>query len=824
MGKPIQKGIFSILIFLMTFSLVCLPEAEAQVMIQDENSLEIVFSTSGSLHQKQSVQLGPDDLAELYLNGQDISVSGWNERADGVSPFYVENEYGETAAGGLKPVNSPANRLFYLSFENETPADFTGFNVAFDLLYQPIDDSEFSFQLRYRIENGNWHLVPGAVINSSMLTGEENRWNSISIQATLDDIYIRNNEKIDFEWISESDHIDADLLPIAFQYIELFPERFQVQPLERGDLIITEILPATEIENDIVEFVEIYNPTEKMISLKGLVIQTPTGSETIRNEITLAPNSFTVFSNPGAAEYFDMPDGYEYHTELISDNSGYVELYLDDRELAKATYDRSDPEKSLELNHVVNAFDGYTSLQHFEPSSSVNGNVSASPGGKGNSQRLFVRDLKGSGWHFISSPGLLEERLSRSALSDVYSIREGVRSLSEIQPNEPLLIYLPDEHSNKIYSYETIQPGVETGFDLNGLPAKVITVQDKSISKLGNLTDESNRRISPVYLMWNVEKQNFDLLHSEDEQVSPWIPLIVHEDAQNPAQAESRSGGAVQGPQLNRYINLRLIDLNTENSGRVLDNSLVGFLITERGQREHRYDLPKLMPVATENRYPDNITLMHVTSGQSSARANSFTHLPFEPDQEYQVGLGITTSKRTFQAALDWSDMLDVPEEWKLILVDKQTGREIDMTEQSRYEFRMNSAENYFSNLEPEPGAITSFEPAEEERFSITIRPFETSEIGTTEEKKPGSVELRQNYPNPFNPSTNIVFYLPEDRPVKVGVYNIVGQQVALLADENLGEGEHTITWNASEMPSGVYIVQLEVGSRIFTRKITLIK
>ncbi len=104
------------------------------------------------------------------------------------------------------------------------------------------------------------------------------------------------------------------------------------------------------------------------------------------------------------------------------------------------------------------------------------------------------------------------------------------------------------------------------------------------------------------------------------------------------------------------------------------------------------------------------------------------------------------------------------------------------------------------------------------------MKPYESSDIGTAEAEKPGSVELRQNYPNPFNPATNIVFYLPEERPVKVGVYNIVGQQVALLAEENMGEGEHTITWNASEMPSGVYIVQLEVGSRIFTRKITLIK
>ncbi|MDP4115494.1 MAG: cohesin domain-containing protein [Bacteroidota bacterium] len=62
------------------------------------------------------------------------------------------------------------------------------------------------------------------------------------------------------------------------------------------------------------------------------------------------------------------------------------------------------------------------------------------------------------------------------------------------------------------------------------------------------------------------------------------------------------------------------------------------------------------------------------------------------------------------------------------------------------------------------------------------------------------------NYPNPFNPSTNIVFTLPEDQFVNITVYNIVGQIVAVLKNENIKKGSHIVNWDGNGCSSGVYI------------------
>lgn len=70
--------------------------------------------------------------------------------------------------------------------------------------------------------------------------------------------------------------------------------------------------------------------------------------------------------------------------------------------------------------------------------------------------------------------------------------------------------------------------------------------------------------------------------------------------------------------------------------------------------------------------------------------------------------------------------------------------------------------------------------------------------------------ELSQNYPNPFNPSTVINFGLESDSRVKLAVYNTLGQQVALLVNGSMQAGKHSAEFTAAQLPSGVYLAQLE--------------
>ena len=88
----------------------------------------------------------------------------------------------------------------------------------------------------------------------------------------------------------------------------------------------------------------------------------------------------------------------------------------------------------------------------------------------------------------------------------------------------------------------------------------------------------------------------------------------------------------------------------------------------------------------------------------------------------------------------------------------------------------------------------------------------------------PKEFSLSQNYPNPFNPSTNIEFSLPEQSIVRLTIFNMLGQKVATLANERKEAGVYTVNWNASSVASGVYFYRLNVGNKVFTKRMMLIK
>ena len=84
--------------------------------------------------------------------------------------------------------------------------------------------------------------------------------------------------------------------------------------------------------------------------------------------------------------------------------------------------------------------------------------------------------------------------------------------------------------------------------------------------------------------------------------------------------------------------------------------------------------------------------------------------------------------------------------------------------------------------------------------------------------------ELFQNYPNPFNPETNISFILNESSNVLLKIFDVSGKEVVVLTNKVYSAGSHTIKWNASEFPSGVYFYKIQAGNNSSVKKMTLIK
>ena len=88
----------------------------------------------------------------------------------------------------------------------------------------------------------------------------------------------------------------------------------------------------------------------------------------------------------------------------------------------------------------------------------------------------------------------------------------------------------------------------------------------------------------------------------------------------------------------------------------------------------------------------------------------------------------------------------------------------------------------------------------------------------------PAKFSLAQNYPNPFNPATKIDFALPAASPVRLSVYNMLGQEVATLVNGTVTAGSHTVSFDGSRLASGIYFYRLVAGSYVSTMRMILVK
>ena len=88
----------------------------------------------------------------------------------------------------------------------------------------------------------------------------------------------------------------------------------------------------------------------------------------------------------------------------------------------------------------------------------------------------------------------------------------------------------------------------------------------------------------------------------------------------------------------------------------------------------------------------------------------------------------------------------------------------------------------------------------------------------------PKAFTIEQNYPNPFNPSTNIRYTLNYPGIVKAEIINILGEEIKVLIDNYQPAGYHSLSWDASNFPSGIYFCRIKAGNLSETVKMLLIK
>ncbi|CAN0386392.1 unnamed protein product, partial [Laminaria digitata] len=125
-------------------------------------------------------------------------------------------------------------------------------------------------------------------------------------------------------------------------------------------------------------------------------------------------------------------------------------------------------------------------------------------------------------------------------------------------------------------------------------------------------------------------------------------------------------------------------------------------------------------------------------------------------------------------------------------------------------------------------GSLT-YDPGQNSDSSFDCSTAAPGARPTNVNETPERFTLHPNFPNPFNPTTEIRFSLEDSGPVRISIFNALGQEVRVLTDGNYNMGEHSVTWDGKDnsganMATGSYLYQLRFNNRVYTRTMTMIK
>jgi hypothetical protein len=107
---------------------------------------------------------------------------------------------------------------------------------------------------------------------------------------------------------------------------------------------------------------------------------------------------------------------------------------------------------------------------------------------------------------------------------------------------------------------------------------------------------------------------------------------------------------------------------------------------------------------------------------------------------------------------------------------------------------------------------------------SVLLNKMEITSVKQGNNSFPANYSLSQNYPNPFNPSTEIKYSIAKSGLVTLKVYNLLGQEIATLVNQEQKTGNYVVNFDASKLASGIYIYRIQSGNFSLTKKMILLK
>jgi len=215
----------------------------------------------------------------------------------------------------------------------------------------------------------------------------------------------------------------------------------------------------------------------------------------------------------------------------------------------------------------------------------------------------------------------------------------------------------------------------------------------------------------------------------------------------------------------------------------------------------------------------------HLTSMiYESSKSLAINNLPFDLSTDISMDMDVMMLSPTDdgyateaeQVDLTW-DITNLPEGITLVLRNNITGQNINLTGYPSAIISLPSKGSFLTSGD----FMATYPVVGQSQFTLSV--YGTL-AATEDDILPERLTLHSAYPNPFNPSTIISFDLLDADMVSLDIFDIAGRQVASLINEYMIPGSHQINWNPGSLSSGIYLVNLVVGTETLNQKITYIK
>lgn len=357
----------------------------------------------------------------------------------------------------------------------------------------------------------------------------------------------------------------------------------------------------------------------------------------------------------------------------------------------------------------------------------------------------------------------------------------------------------------------SINWGAQSGWNKNNIDATYYVWSDSANNGNGS------------YLSWNGITGTL-----KNGIIAPWQGFWIKANASSPEfsinDSTKNSGGTLMKVSEASTIKLKAKSEDMSSQAVVL---FYKDAIPEKDQ----YDAYKLKPLSSDYLSLFSSFPLEVYEENTQLDINALPdHLSGKWEVPVDVDLSVTdTSKTKTEITLTW-ELNKLPESWSFILFDQKENQQYDLNDIAEITFDVSHEKRSkpidVKNLTPfHRGGpkVLKAKSVDESRFILQISAGEAVSV-EEETQLPASVELDQNYPNPFNPTTTIGYGVPENSEVTLEVFDVLGRKVAtLLSEERRNAGRHTISFDASNLASGMYIYRLRAGNVVMIKKFTLI-